>query len=64
MIPLPSIQNYLDEKVTPIILGALKSICKDRPNDPVDYLINYLLQYKRSHNAFPAIPQLGMPIQM
>ncbi|KAF0988778.1 hypothetical protein HZS_2359 [Henneguya salminicola] len=55
-----SIQNYLDEFLTPILLDALKIIVKNRPKDPVDFLINYLFQFKSSQNT--TNPTIGLPI--
>ena len=44
-------RQYLDQTVVPILLEALANLAKERPNDPIDYLINYLQKHKNEHNA-------------
>ncbi|XP_058816042.1 protein dpy-30 homolog [Topomyia yanbarensis] len=39
-------RQYLDQTVNPILLQGLKALAKDRPQDPVQYLVNFLLKNK------------------
>ncbi|XP_001237951.3 protein dpy-30 homolog [Anopheles merus] len=39
-------RQYLDQTVNPILLQGLKVLAKERPQDPVQYLANFLLQNK------------------
>ena len=45
MQSLPT-RQYLDQTVNPILLQGLKVLAKERPQDPVQYLANFLLQNK------------------
>lgn len=29
----------------PLLMSGLQSLCKERPEDPIEYLANYLLQH-------------------
>ncbi|XP_052897777.1 protein dpy-30 homolog [Anopheles moucheti] len=37
-------RQYLDQTVIPILLQGLKVLAKERPQDPVQYLANFLLE--------------------
>ncbi|XP_050078876.1 protein dpy-30 homolog [Anopheles maculipalpis] len=37
-------RQYLDQTVTPILLQGLKLLAKERPQDPVQYLANFLME--------------------
>jgi len=36
--------------VVPILMQALQSLCRERPDDPVEYIANYLLQHNPKKN--------------
>ena len=38
------IRSYLDNTVVPILLQGLSELSQERPEDPVDFLGNYLLK--------------------
>lgn len=38
------IRAYLDETVVPLLLEGLAMLVKVRPDDPVDFLAQYLIQ--------------------
>lgn len=42
-------RQYLDNTVVPILLEGLAALAKERPDDPIDYLINYLQKHKEEH---------------
>lgn len=42
-------RQYLDQTVVPILLQGLSSLAKTRPEDPMKYLANYLLEHKSEH---------------
>lgn len=42
MQTLPT-RNYLDKTVTPTLLEGLKTLVKERPHDPIEFLAYYLL---------------------
>ena len=42
-------RQYLDQTIVPILLEALASMSKDRPKDPIDYMIQYLQSHKNEH---------------
>uniref|UniRef100_A0A2M4AZE0 Putative histone h3 lys4 methyltransferase complex subunit n=1 Tax=Anopheles triannulatus TaxID=58253 RepID=A0A2M4AZE0_9DIPT len=37
-------RQYLDQTVNPILLQGLKLLAKERPQDPVQYLANFLMK--------------------
>jgi protein dpy-30 len=39
-------RQYLDQTVNPILLPALKSLAKERPADPISFLIAQLSKQK------------------
>lgn len=43
-------KQYLDQTVAPILLEGLKTLAKDRPQDPVTFLANFLLKHKAQNN--------------
>ena len=43
-------RQYLDATVVPILLEALAQVAKERPREPIDYLITYLQNHKTEHN--------------
>lgn len=55
--PIPSGQtakDYLESKLNPTLLTALTSLCKEKPQDPLTWLANYLITnnpYKPLINA-------------
>jgi len=54
--PTPSEQRnaptrqYLDQTVVPILLEALAALAKERPPDPIDYLVDYLQKHRHEHS--------------
>lgn len=48
---LEGVQNYLDEKLTKVLVEAVRRIVRERPNDPIDFLINYLIQVRTESSA-------------
>eukprot|EP00344_Euplotes_crassus_P012602 CAMPEP_0196997506 /NCGR_PEP_ID=MMETSP1380-20130617/3103_1 /TAXON_ID=5936 /ORGANISM="Euplotes crassus, Strain CT5" /LENGTH=70 /DNA_ID=CAMNT_0042413753 /DNA_START=12 /DNA_END=224 /DNA_ORIENTATION=+ len=38
------IRSYLDSTVVPILLQGLSELSQERPDDPVDFLGNYLIK--------------------
>uniref|UniRef100_A0A0K0DHB8 Dosage compensation protein dpy-30 n=1 Tax=Angiostrongylus cantonensis TaxID=6313 RepID=A0A0K0DHB8_ANGCA len=47
----PSIptRQYLDQTVVPILLQALGALAKERPESPIDFLINFLIKEKERY---------------
>ena len=43
-------RQYLDQTVVPILLEGLSALAKERPKEPIDYLINFLQKHKTEHN--------------
>lgn len=43
-------KQYLDQTVAPILLEGMKQLTKERPQDPVTFLANYLLKHKGQQN--------------
>lgn len=39
-------KQYLDQTVAPILLEGMKALAKERPQDPITFLANYLLKHK------------------
>jgi protein dpy-30 len=39
-----------ESTVVPILMQAMQSLCRERPEDPVEYIANYLLQHKPKKN--------------
>lgn len=46
-------RQYLDQTVVPILLQGLSFLAKERPQDPIPALANYLLKHKASYDASP-----------
>lgn len=51
-----------ESSVVPVLMQALQSLCRERPDDPVEYIANYLLQHNPKKNE-PAAqrPPQGAP---
>ncbi len=54
-------RQYLDQTVVPILLEALAALAKERPAEPIDYLVSYLQNHKHEHSggsssSVPAAP--------
>ena len=43
-------RQYLDQTVVPILLQGIAKVTKERPDDPVVYLANYLKEHKDTFN--------------
>lgn len=44
-------KQYIDQTVAPVLLDALKSLARERPVDPIQYLADYLLKHKASNGT-------------
>ncbi|CAP39620.1 Protein CBR-DPY-30 [Caenorhabditis briggsae] len=44
-------RQYLDSTVVPILLQGLGALAKDRPENPIEFLANFLLREKDRYNA-------------
>eukprot|EP00775_Hariotina_reticulata_P005744 gene5744-5984_t len=56
------IRQYLESTVVPLLMSGLQNLCKERPEDPVEYLANYLLQHntkKEGQQRAAAAPGSG-----
>ncbi|KAK6754668.1 hypothetical protein RB195_013573 [Necator americanus] len=42
-------RQYLDQTVVPILLQALGALAKERPENPIDFLINFLIKEKERY---------------
>ena len=42
-------RQYLDQTVVPILLEGLAALARERPSDPIEYLISYLEKHKSEH---------------
>ena len=49
LLGLPT-RQYLDQTVVPILLEALASLAKERPKEPIDFLIKFLEKHKNEHD--------------
>ena len=52
-------RQYLDQTVVPILLEALAALAKERPLDPIDYLVAYLQKHKHEHSGGDGGPSAG-----
>jgi len=43
-------RQYLDQTVVPILLESLAALAKERPSDPIHFLINYLQKHKEEQS--------------
>ena len=43
--------------MVPILLEALAALAKERPTEPIDYLVAYLQKHKHQHSAAAAAAQ-------
>jgi len=43
-------RQYLDQTVNPILLPALKALAKERPSDPISFLIAQLNKHKNDES--------------
>jgi protein dpy-30 len=43
-------RQYLDQTINPILLPALKALAKQRPADPVDFMIEWLKSAKTTEH--------------
>lgn len=49
-------RQYLDSTVVPILLQGLGALAKDRPENPIEYLANFLMREKDRYNVENQIP--------
>ena len=48
--------------MVPILLEALAALAKERPTEPIDYLVAYLQKHKHQHSAAAAAAQPQQPL--
>ena len=51
-----SSKQYMDEMVVPTMLRALSAVNKERPDDPIEFLIQYLSKEKEKSPGSPENP--------
>ena len=44
-----SIRSYLDQTVVPVLLQGMADVAKERPENPIEYLANYLLKHSNEN---------------
>ncbi len=44
-----SIRSYLDQTVVPVLLQGMAEVAKERPENPIEYLANYLLKHSNEN---------------
>ena len=49
----PPIRSYLDQTVVPLLLEGLAVLAKERPENPVEFLANYLEQNNNEDGSNP-----------
>jgi hypothetical protein len=49
-------RQYLEENVVHILLQGLKTLARERPENPVDYLAMYLLRKNPNKNVTVEVP--------
>ena len=49
-VRIQSTRQYLDNTVVPILLDGLAALSRERPEDPIDYLIGYLQKHKKDYS--------------
>ena len=45
-----STRSYLDQTVVPVLLQGMAELAKERPENPIEYLANYLLKHANENN--------------
>jgi protein dpy-30 len=45
-----STRQYLDQTVVPLLLQGMAEVAKERPENPIEYLANYLLKHSNENN--------------
>mmetsp|Transcript_16573 Transcript_16573/g.35859 ORF Transcript_16573/g.35859 Transcript_16573/m.35859 type:complete len:113 (+) Transcript_16573:107-445(+) len=48
------IRSYLEATVVPTLMQGLQAVCKERPENPVEYLAYYLLSHNPQKPKTPA----------
>ena len=51
-VRVQSTRQYLDNAVVPILLDGLAALSRERPEDPIDYLISYLQKHKKEYSQW------------
>jgi len=44
------IRAYLDQTVVPLLLQSLSELVKERPQNPIEFIANYLLKHNPENN--------------
>ncbi|GFR50950.1 hypothetical protein Agub_g13270 [Astrephomene gubernaculifera] len=47
------IRQYLEATVVPVLMQGMQALCKERPDNPVEYLAYYLLSHNPEPNTKP-----------
>ncbi|KAG2447697.1 hypothetical protein HYH02_007157 [Chlamydomonas schloesseri] len=57
------IRQYLEATVVPVLMQGMQALCKERPDNPVEYLAYYLLSHNPQPNTkpLPAGAEAGAP---
>ncbi|PNH06254.1 Protein dpy-30 [Tetrabaena socialis] len=50
------IRTYLEATVVPVMMQGMQALCKERPENPVEFLAYYLLSHNPQPNTKP-VPQ-------
>jgi protein dpy-30 len=45
-----STRQYLDQTVVPLLLQGMAEVAKERPENPIEHLANYLLKHSNENN--------------
>ena len=44
-----TIRSYLDQTVVPVLLQGMADVAKERPENPIEYLANFLLKHSNEN---------------
>ncbi|GIL88255.1 hypothetical protein Vretimale_14133 [Volvox reticuliferus] len=53
------IRQYLEATVVPVLMQGMQALCKERPDNPVEFLAYYILRHNPQPNSKP-ISQAGL----
>ena len=48
--------SYINENLAGVLVMALKAVCRERPENPVDYVAMYLLKQHPTKNVTVELP--------
>ncbi|GAX82775.1 hypothetical protein CEUSTIGMA_g10201.t1 [Chlamydomonas eustigma] len=52
------IRQYLEATVVPTVMKGLQAVCKERPENPIEYLAHYLLSHNPQGTKPPPVNEL------